>query len=199
MNAEPLITEHKKEEGTAKYAKYAKNPDPSPKSGFGFACFAYFAVQEIARARILVASWRLGDFASKCLLIRVYPRPSVVHSQPPPIYSRRDAENAERMLNFNPLPFSAFTPLRAKIFAPFARSNSNRSASLLFAKTLPRIARIARMGKRRKDLESRTCLSVKSVVHSLSAAFSAPNLDHNMWCTAPRNTTKSRLIKVNQG
>jgi len=35
--------------------------------------------------------------------------------------------------------------------------------------------------------------------HSLSAAYSAPNQDHNMWCTAPRNTTKSRLIKVNQG
>jgi hypothetical protein len=62
MNAEPLITEHKKEEGTAKYSNYAKNPDPSPKSGFGFAYFAYFAVQEIAWAGILVAPWRLCDF-----------------------------------------------------------------------------------------------------------------------------------------
>jgi hypothetical protein len=59
MNAELLITEHKKEEGTAKHAKYAKNPDPSPKSGFGFACFAYFAVQEIAWAGILVAPVQL--------------------------------------------------------------------------------------------------------------------------------------------
>jgi hypothetical protein len=60
MNAELLITEHKKEEGTAKYAKYAKNPNPSPQSGFGFAYFAYFAVQEIAWAGIMVAPWRLG-------------------------------------------------------------------------------------------------------------------------------------------
>jgi hypothetical protein len=35
MNAEPLITGHKTEEGTAKYAKYAKNPDPSPKADSG--------------------------------------------------------------------------------------------------------------------------------------------------------------------
>ena len=35
--------------------------------------------------------------------------------------SRRDAEGAERMVNFNPLPFSAHSaPLRAKFFAPFA-------------------------------------------------------------------------------
>jgi hypothetical protein len=56
MNAERLITENKKEEGTAKYAKYAKNPDTSPQSGLGFAYFACFAVQEIAWAGILVAS-----------------------------------------------------------------------------------------------------------------------------------------------
>jgi len=86
MNAERLITENKKEEGTAKYSKYAKNPNPSPQSGFGFAYFAYFAVQEIAWAGILVAPWRLGAFALKCLLIRVYPRPSVVHSIFTPIY-----------------------------------------------------------------------------------------------------------------
>jgi hypothetical protein len=59
MNAELLITGHYKEEGTAKYAKYAKNPNPSPQSRLGFAYFAYFAVQEIAWARILVAPWRL--------------------------------------------------------------------------------------------------------------------------------------------
>jgi hypothetical protein len=63
MNAERLITEHKKEEGTAKHAKYAKNPDTTPKSGLVFVYFAYFAVQEIAWAGILVAPWRLCDFA----------------------------------------------------------------------------------------------------------------------------------------
>jgi hypothetical protein len=50
MNDERLITGYKKEEGTAKYAKYAKNPDPSPQSGLRFAYFAYFAVQEITWA-----------------------------------------------------------------------------------------------------------------------------------------------------
>ena len=83
--------------------------------------------------------------------------------------------------SFNPLSRLSSAPprLRAIIFAPFAPLLCNLSESLLFAKTLPRIARIARMGKRRKDLESRTCLSVKfvkSVVPFFWLRLAAPSL-----------------------
>jgi hypothetical protein len=39
MNAEPLITGYNKEEGTAKHAKYAKNPDTSPPKQIGVRLF----------------------------------------------------------------------------------------------------------------------------------------------------------------
>ena len=85
------------------------------------------------------------------------------------------------------VPILLCLSLRAKILAP-----CNRSASLLFAKTLPRIARIARMGKRRIDMESRTCLSVKSVKSVVHSIFPP------IYCIVAE-TPKLSLIKANQG